>query len=107
MAITTGKNTGFSLAVRFCIALIRLYQRWISPRLGACCRFEPSCSRYAVEAFEVHGFFRGLWLTFWRLWRCRPGFARGTDLVPMADYFALPTFEKAEEFHDCHCRSEI
>jgi putative membrane protein insertion efficiency factor len=82
------------------VALIRWYQRHISPRLGPCCRYEPSCSRYAQGAFETHGFVRGLRLTLWRLWRCRPGFPGGYDPVPEADYFELPTFELAEDGDD-------
>jgi putative membrane protein insertion efficiency factor len=91
------KHAKRSLLVRFCIALISFYQRWISPRLRVSCRFEPSCSKYAREALETHGFLRGIRLTCWRLWRCRPGFPAGYDPVPDPDYFSLPTFELAEE----------
>jgi len=85
-----------SLMVRLCIWLIRLYQRWLSPRMGNCCRFEPSCSYYALEAFRTHGFVNGLRLTARRLWRCRPGFQGGHDPVPDPDYFSLPFFQLAE-----------
>ena len=66
------------------IAAIRVYQREISPRRGPVCRFEPSCSAYAVEAIEGHGARRGAWLTARRLLRCRPGAAGGADPVPAA-----------------------
>jgi putative membrane protein insertion efficiency factor len=46
------------------------------------CRFTPSCSAYAVEALEVHGSARGLWLTMRRLVRCRPFGPSGWDPVP-------------------------
>lgn len=85
------------LGVRVCSRLIRLYQRWLSPWVGNCCRFQPSCSEYMREAIDKHGLRRGLWLGLLRLRRCRPGFAAGSDPVPDADYFELPTFEKVEK----------
>ncbi len=64
------------------VAAVRVYQREISPRRPPSCRFEPTCSAYAVEALERHGARRGAWLTLRRLARCRPGAARGVDPVP-------------------------
>ena len=64
------------------LALIRTYQRTVSPTLGVACRFEPTCSRYGYEAIERHGALRGAWLTVRRLIRCRPGGAEGYDPVP-------------------------
>lgn len=49
---------------------------------GQQCRFEPSCSRYAAEAFRRHGFMQGSFLTLKRLFRCRPGVPGGFDPVP-------------------------
>jgi uncharacterized protein len=66
------------------IAAIRVYQREISPKRPPVCRFEPSCSAYAVEALEEHGARRGAWLTIRRLVRCRPGAVGGADPVPAA-----------------------
>ena len=66
------------------IAAIRVYQREISPKRPPVCKFEPSCSAYAVEALERHGARRGAWLTVRRLVRCRPGAVGGADLVPGA-----------------------
>lgn len=63
------------------IALIRFYQRGISPWLPAACRFEPSCSNYAVEAYRRHGFFGGSWRTARRLGRCHPWHPGGYDPV--------------------------
>jgi uncharacterized protein len=62
---------------------IGVYQREISPRRPACCRFSPTCSQYAAEAVERHGAIRGLALAAKRLGRCRPGGPRGTDPVPI------------------------
>ena len=64
------------------ILLIRVYQKLISPLLPPCCRFEPSCSRYAAEAFLIHGFWKGAFLTIWRLARCQPFCKGGYDPVP-------------------------
>ena len=64
------------------IALVRLYQRLISPLLPPACRFYPSCSAYAVEALRRHGALRGSWLTVRRLSRCHPFCEGGVDRVP-------------------------
>jgi putative membrane protein insertion efficiency factor len=67
---------------RLAIALLRAYQGAASGRVSPC-RFYPSCSNYAVEAFTVHGFWHGLALTARRLLRCRPFGPHGVDLVPI------------------------
>ena len=64
------------------LTLIRIYQRIISPSIGNVCRFEPSCSHYAYEAFARHGLLRGFWLTVKRLAGCRPYGRSGYDPVP-------------------------
>ena len=61
---------------------IRAYQLLISPQLGQCCRFHPSCSDYARQAIERHGPFRGLSLTTRRILRCNPLNEGGFDPVP-------------------------
>jgi putative membrane protein insertion efficiency factor len=67
---------------RLLLSLIVLYQREISPKRPACCRFTPTCSHYAAEAIDRHGALRGVWLTLRRLLRCRPGARGGEDPVP-------------------------
>lgn len=62
--------------------IIRLYQLFISPILGPSCRFEPSCSNYAMIAYRRYGFFKGSWLTIRRLMRCHPFSPGGYDPVP-------------------------
>lgn len=62
--------------------LIRVYQYGISPFLGRSCRFEPSCSEYAVESLERYGIIRGLWLAIRRVGRCHPWHPGGYDPVP-------------------------
>ncbi len=64
------------------IWLVRLYQKIISPIKPPCCRFTPTCSAYAVEAFKKRGFFIGLILTVWRILRCNPFSKGGYDPVP-------------------------
>jgi putative membrane protein insertion efficiency factor len=63
-------------------SLIRLYQFVLSPVLGNNCRFHPSCSRYAIEAIDVHGVIRGSWIAVRRLARCHPWHPGGVDPVP-------------------------
>ena len=71
-----------NVVVRGAVAVLRGYQRWISPALPPVCRFHPTCSAYAVEALQVHGAVRGLWLTIRRLVRCAPWHPGGVDPVP-------------------------
>ena len=64
------------------IWLIGLYRKFISPLKPPCCRFTPTCSAYAIEAFQKRGFFAGLILTTWRILRCNPFGRGGYDPVP-------------------------
>jgi len=67
------------------IGLIGFYRKFISPFLGARCRFYPSCSAYALQAIEIHGAGRGSWLAVRRLSRCHPFHPGGLDPVPGRD----------------------
>ncbi len=64
------------------IWLVRLYQKYISPLKRPCCRFTPTCSSYAIEAYKKRGFFIGTILTVWRILRCNPFSKGGYDPVP-------------------------
>jgi len=66
------------------LALIRFYRAFISPLFPPSCRFHPTCSAYAVEAFETHNFFKASWLSVWRILRCNPFSKGGYDPVPPA-----------------------
>ncbi|MBS0352133.1 MAG: membrane protein insertion efficiency factor YidD [Proteobacteria bacterium] len=66
---------------RFLIILLRTYRFMISPFLGNCCRFYPSCSVYSEEAIQEFGIWKGLMLTLWRLLRCQPFNPGGYDPV--------------------------
>ena len=68
------------------ITLIKLYQKLFSPLFQKSCRFYPSCSQYSIEAFEAHGFFIGLYLTLWRIFRCNPFCKCGYDPVPVKNF---------------------
>ncbi|HMN19936.1 MAG TPA: membrane protein insertion efficiency factor YidD [Ottowia sp.] len=69
---------------RLLITLVRGYRLLLSPWLGSACRFEPTCSRYALEALERHGAAAGSYLAVRRLARCHPWCAGGLDPVPDA-----------------------
>jgi hypothetical protein len=64
------------------ILALRGYKRFISPLLPPMCRFEPTCSVYAMQAIEKYGIMRGVWLGARRLLRCHPLNPGGWDPVP-------------------------
>jgi uncharacterized protein len=64
---------------------IHLYRRLLSPLLGPRCRFYPSCSSYALQALDLHGPWRGTWLSVRRVCRCHPLNPGGIDPVPGAE----------------------
>lgn len=68
---------------------VHAYRRWISPALPRRCKYEPTCSRYAVEAVREFGILRGLLLAVWRLLRCNPWSHGGFD--PPADQRVFAT----------------
>ena len=63
------------------IALIRLYQRFISPLTGSACRFHPTCSSYSIQSLEKFGTLKGIGLTALRLGKCHPFHPGGHDPV--------------------------
>ena len=67
---------------RIVLALIRFYQLAISPLIPPRCRFQPTCSQYAIEAVRKYGVRKGGWLALKRLGRCRPGGGCGYAPVP-------------------------
>jgi putative membrane protein insertion efficiency factor len=70
------------MMARLLMALVRGYRYFLSPWLGSACRFEPTCSLYALEALRQHGALTGSRLTTGRLLRCHPWCAGGHDPVP-------------------------
>ena len=76
---------------RIAMALIRFYRKHLSGLKPApTCRFRPTCSAYALEAFEKRGFFAGLALTLWRILRCSPLSPAGYDPVPLTGFKTMP-----------------
>ena len=63
------------------IAILRLYKRFISPLLPPACRFTPTCSEYAMEAFQKKSLCRALWMTMVRILKCHPFHPGGYDPV--------------------------
>ena len=79
------------------IWLIRQYQRFISPLKPPTCRFTPTCSAYAIEAFTKRGFFVGFILTVGRILRCNPFCKAGYDPVP--EEGLVPTILRKNDKH--------
>ncbi len=79
---------------RLLLAILALYQRWISPVLHSLsaggCKYLPTCSEYAATAIATHGPLRGSVLAAWRLLRCHPFAHGGFDPVPNSRGKAAP-----------------
>ena len=80
-------DTVRKIAISPFVALIRFYQICISPLKPPSCRFTPTCSQYALEAFRKHGPFKGLYLAVKRILRCHPLGGHGHDPVPEKFHF--------------------
>ena len=63
------------------IKVIRIYQLVLSPTLGGNCRFQPTCSQYAIDALNEHGIFKGVFLSLKRIAKCHPFHSGGFDPV--------------------------
>ena len=63
------------------IKVIRIYQLVLSPTLGGNCRFQPTCSQYAIDALNEHGIFKGVFLSLKRIAKCHPFHPGGFDPV--------------------------
>jgi uncharacterized protein len=84
--VTTAHLSVRDTASATLIAPIRFYRKYISPLFPPACRFQPTCSHYAIEAIETHGPLRGMGLALRRIARCHPitwlGGSSGFDPVP-------------------------
>jgi uncharacterized protein len=78
-----------SAARRLALMPIVAYQRVISPALPRRCKYEPTCSRYALDAIREYGILRGLVLAGWRLLRCNPWSHGGYDPVEAQSVFRI------------------
>ncbi|WP_083912231.1 membrane protein insertion efficiency factor YidD [Corynebacterium mastitidis] len=78
-------TAGRSLPARAVVRAVRFYQIYLSPlKMGSTCRFEPSCSAYALDAVRTHGAWRGVLLSLARLSKCGPWHPGGYD--PVSSY---------------------
>lgn len=91
------------------IGLVKLYQLAISPFFPSTCRFQPTCSQYAVDAFQKYGLVKGVILTAYRLGRCHPWGGHGydpprwfgepppEDALPSSESFSRPSSDASSE----------
>lgn len=82
MAGDSGIPTLRKVLIAPAVLLIKFYQKCISPYLPSSCRYTPTCSQYALEAFRKYGPLKGFWLAFKRILRCHPWGGSGYDPVP-------------------------
>jgi putative membrane protein insertion efficiency factor len=78
------------------VAVIWAYRYTLSPIVGGQCRYEPTCSRYGLEAYRLHGPVRGTWLTARRIVRCNPFVRGGIDPVPPPPASGSPSAESPD-----------
>lgn len=71
-----------NLINKFCILIVKAYQKILSPFIVNSCRFTPTCSNYTIEAFKKYNFLKALFLTFKRLLKCHPFNKGGHDPIP-------------------------
>jgi uncharacterized protein len=92
-AAAPGERPAAGVAARITRAIVLapivLYQRLISPAIPRRCKYEPTCSRYAVEAVQRYGILRGVVLAGWRLLRCNPWSHGGYDPVEAQRVFRI------------------
>ena len=82
------------------LALVRGYQKYISPAFPACCRFTPTCSQYAMEAIDQYGAIKGGWLALKRIMRCNPFCRGGYDPVPQGKINSMTTTNQEDSIGD-------
>ncbi len=84
------------------ILLIKIYQKTLSPMFGDRCKYFPSCSHYAFDAFVERGAIKGLALTAWRLLRCNPWSHGGVDYVSTAEKSSTRTMKNTKKLVGAH-----
>ena len=84
---------------KLCIACIKFYRSHLSRLKGKpTCKYYPTCSEYALTAFETHGFFKGGLLSVYRILRCNPWSSGGVDYVPeTVDYYRIKAERAAKD----------
>lgn len=84
------------------VCAILAYRAVLSPLMGGRCRFVPSCSEYALDAYRLHGPARGTWLTTTRILRCQPFAKGGFDPVPIPENPGEDSIAAAEDKQCLH-----
>ncbi len=88
------------MIARLLLAALALYRRWISPAIHSVfpggCRYQPTCSEYAVEAIQAYGAPAGAWLALKRLLRCHPLARGGFDPIPLAATRPSPRIDRPD-----------
>ncbi|MBQ8610605.1 MAG: membrane protein insertion efficiency factor YidD [Oscillospiraceae bacterium] len=82
---------------RVLMLLIRLYQKATPPWIHGHCRYQPTCSQYAIEALHIHGLAKGCLLAAWRILRCNPWGGYGCDPVPPKEDWRAPFRKKGRQ----------
>lgn len=95
--------TGKSPLAWFFYGLVRFYQLFISPFLAPRCRYQPTCSQYAIEALQLHGGIKGGWLAAKRIAKCHPWGGFGYDPVPQSSNESADAALKASELKENLC----
>ncbi|MBT8401036.1 MAG: membrane protein insertion efficiency factor YidD [Rhodothermia bacterium] len=88
----------YRFPARVAIGLVRGYQAIVSPHMAPSCRFAPTCSEYAVQAFQKYGLLKGLVLSIHRVMRCHPWGGEGYD--PPTWYGEEQTDARQQEISD-------
>ena len=71
-----------SIPAKIVLGIIKMYQKLLSPWMGANCRYTPTCSQYGLEAVQKYGALKGGWMALKRIGRCHPWGGHGYDPVP-------------------------
>lgn len=90
------------------VSCIRFYRSKLSRLKGRpCCKYYPTCSEYALKAFETHGFFRASFMSLWRILRCNPWSMGGVDYVPGTEDYARYQKEMQQKKIGYHPKKEF
>lgn len=99
--VTEVRKLARRLLLGFAKGLIQFYRLCLSPLVPPSCRYQPTCSAYALEALELHGPFRGTWLALKRIARCHPvkwlGGSSGYDPVPGSQHASGPHHDDCKD----------
>jgi putative membrane protein insertion efficiency factor len=107
MSLLVALRASRPVAQQLLIRAVKFYRLMLSPWLGSCCRFEPTCSAYALNALESHGATAGAYLSARRLLRCHPWCSGGCDPVPAPRHLSLTTAAAAPPLATDHFEKNL